>query len=58
MQYTDFRKEFTSLDWPSGSYRTEAVFLIEKTKRVNEQHESHTTPLPGYPTVLKRPTTT
>lgn len=54
MQYSDFRKEFTSLDWPSGSYRTKAVFLIEKNKKGERATRVTYHPVTGLPNSPKK----
>ncbi len=56
MQYSNFRKEFTSADWPTGSYRTTAIFSIEANKKGERAVRVTYHPVTGRPNAPKKTT--
>lgn len=56
MQYSNFRKEFTSTDWPTGSYRTTAIFSIEANKKGERAVRVTHHPVTGRPNAPKKTT--
>lgn len=53
MMYSNFRKEATFTDWPSGSHKTKCVFAVESNKKGERASRVTLHPKTGCPNAPK-----